>query len=114
MKEAEQRVRELTRAREGNREAPTLLFHFQPGQFVIRRQKRFTKVEARALGPYRVRKVSGAYRQRVTIEPLEGRGRPTTVHASHLIPYEEPYTEPHTIDLGPEDEAEPRTDRPRV
>ena len=62
IKDAKRRVRELTRAREGAREAPTLLFHFQPGQFVIKRQKRFTKVEARALGPYRVRQVSGAYR----------------------------------------------------
>ena len=107
MREVERRVRELTRARESEREAPTLLFHFQPGQLVIKRQKRFTKVEARALGPYRVRRVTGAYRQRVTIEPVEGRGRPTTVHASHLIPFEEPYVEPHTIDLSAGDAAEP-------
>ena len=31
MQEAERRVRELTRACEGAREVPTLLFHFQPG-----------------------------------------------------------------------------------
>ena len=94
MRESELRVRALTRGREENREAPTLLFHFQPGQFVLKRQRHFTKVDARAAGPYRVRRVTGAYRQRVTIEPVDERGRPSIIHASHLVPYEQPYIEP--------------------
>ena len=78
---------------------------------MLKRQRRFTKLDARALGPFRVKRVAGAYRQRITIEPVDGRGRPTTIHASHLIPFEEPYVEPHTIDLSAEDTAEPPSPR---
>ena len=111
MHESEQRLRALTRGREDRRETPTLLFHFQPGQFVLKRHKRFSKVDAKAHGPFRVRWVTGAYRQRVTIEPVNGRGRPSIVHASHLVPFEEPYVEPQMVELGAEGEVEPRSPR---
>ena len=53
---------------------PILLFYFQPGQLVLKRYSCFTKVDTRVCGPFRVRRVIGAYRQRVTIEPVNGRG----------------------------------------
>ena len=74
MCESKQRIRVLTRGHEDKREMPTLLFHFQPSQFVLKRHRRFTKVDTRAHGPLRARQVMGAYRQQVTIEPVNGRG----------------------------------------
>ena len=55
--------------------------------------------------------MTGAYRQRVTIEPVNGRGRPSIVHASHLVPFEEPYVEPQMVELGTEGEVEPHSPR---
>ena len=101
----------LTRGHEDKWEMPTLLFHFQPGQFVLKHHRRFTKVDAMAHGPFRVRRVMGAYHQRVTIEPVNGRGQPTIVHASHLVPCKEPYVEPQTIKQGVEGEVEPHSPR---
>ena len=86
-----------------------LLFHFQPGQFVIKSHRHFTEVDARAHGPFCVQRVTGAYRQKVTIKPVNARGRPTIIHASHLVPSEEPYMEPLTVELGMDREVEPRS-----
>ena len=46
MHKSEQRVKALTRGHEDKQKIPMLLFHFQPGQFVIKRHRRFTKVDA--------------------------------------------------------------------
>ena len=54
MHESERRIRVLTRGHEDKREMPTLLFHFQPGQFVLKHHRCSTKVDARAHGPFRV------------------------------------------------------------
>ena len=54
MRESEQRIRVHTCGREDWRETPMLLFHFQPGQFVLKRHKRFSKVDAKVHGPFRV------------------------------------------------------------
>ena len=72
--ESKRRIRMLTHCHEDKGEMPTLLFHFQPGQFVLKRCRCFTKVDARAHRPFRVRRVMGAYHQRVTIKPVNGRG----------------------------------------
>ncbi len=80
----ERRVREATKPRESDYVHPTMLFHFTPGQIVTRRHRAFSKLDPRTTGPFRVRNISGVYRQRVTIEPIEGanRRRRVTVHAS--------------------------------
>ena len=52
MCESEQYIRMLTCGHEDKREMPTLLFHFQPGQFVLKHHRRFTKVDAQAHGPF--------------------------------------------------------------
>ena len=82
--ELERRIRDETRRWEKELVNPTMLFHFYPGQQVMRRTRPFSKLDAKATGPFKVRKVSGLYRQRVTIEPEEGssRRRPLAVHAS--------------------------------
>ena len=93
---------------------PTMLFHFEPGQIVTRRHRQFSKLDPKTTGPFCVRAVTGVYRQRVTIEPLEeaSRRRRVTVHASQLVPFREPYTEPNEIDLAhdakPEEDPAPR------
>ena len=74
MCKSKQRLCMLTRGHEDKWETPTLLFHFQPGQFVLKHHRRFTKVDARVHGPFRVRSVMGAYRQQVTIEQVNGLG----------------------------------------
>ena len=112
MRESKQRICVLTRSHEDQRKAPTLLFHFQPGQFVFKHHRHFTKVDAKAHGPFPVRRVMGAYRQQATIEPVNGQGRPSIVHASHLVLFEEPYMEPQTVELGVEGEVEPRSPCP--
>ena len=46
----------------------------------------------------------------MTIKPLKGKGRPVTVHASKIVPFAEPYLEPHEFDLElPVGEAPPPT-----
>ena len=57
MCESKQRVCTLTRGHEDKREMPTLLFHFQPGQFILKHHRHFTKVDARAHGPFHIRRV---------------------------------------------------------
>ena len=52
MRESKQCIRMLTRSHEDKREMPTLLFHFQPGQFVLKHHRCFTKVDAKAHGPF--------------------------------------------------------------
>ena len=54
MRESEQHVRALTRGHEDKWEMLTLLFHFQPNQFILKRHRHFTKVDARVHGPFRV------------------------------------------------------------
>lgn len=44
---------------------------FSPGDKVLRRRKVVSKLAPKADGPYEVIRVSGVYRQRVTIRPLE-------------------------------------------
>ena len=100
--ELERRVRDATRRKEKDYVHPTMLFHFQPGQLVTRRHRVFSKLDPKATGPFRVRQVGGLYRQRVTIVPAEptSNQRQVTVHASQLIPFEQPYAEPPLIDIG--------------
>ena len=78
-----------------------MLFYFTPGQLVARRVRTFSKMDPRSLGPFHVRKVSGAYRQRVTIEPIgdQPNKRTVIVHAGHLVPFHEPYVEPAAVDV---------------
>ena len=109
MHESEQHMHALTHVHEDKQETATLLFHFQPGQFILKCHRRFTKVDAREHGPFRVRRVMGAYRQQVTIKLVNGQGRLTIVHARHLVPFEEPYVEPQVFKLGAEEELEPRS-----
>lgn len=116
--EMERRIREASRQREKNQVNPTMLFHFEPGQIVTRRHRAFSKLDPRTTGPFRVRGISGIYRQRITIEPLEGesrgqkRRRRVTVHASQLVPFETPYIEPEDIDVGPEASPPPMPSQP--
>lgn len=48
------------------------------------------------------------YRQKIVIEPVEDDSAPSrrrrrlTVHASQLVPFDEPYIEPEDIDIGPD------------
>ena len=46
MQELEQCMRVLTRGHEDKREMPTLLLHFQPGQFILKQHRHFDKVDA--------------------------------------------------------------------
>ena len=88
MKEMERRIRDATRRSEKNQVSPTMFFHFVPGQLVTRRHRTFSKLNPRTTGPFRVRSVSGLYRQKVQLEPLCGqddtsrRKKLMTVHAS--------------------------------
>ena len=52
MHESKQCIRSLTRSHEDRQETPMLLFHFQPGQFVLKCHRRFTKVDTKAHGPF--------------------------------------------------------------
>ena len=47
---------------------PTIMYHFEPGQLVLRRVKRLTKITPKAIGPYVVLKVGGQFGQKVTIQ----------------------------------------------
>ena len=67
--DSEQRIRKLLREQEAHLVAPSTLFHFQVGQQVIRRQKRFSKIMPRASLPYTVTDVGGQLRQRLTLQP---------------------------------------------
>ncbi len=84
----ERRIRDATRRRERRRESPSTLFHFTPGQIVIRRHRTFSKLDPRKSPPYRVRSVAGVFRQRIMLEPIDVEGqkpawrRRITVHAS--------------------------------
>ena len=109
MHESKQRVRALARGHEDKREMPTLLFHFQPSQLILKHHRRFTKVDARTCAPFGIRRVLGVYCPQVTIKPVHSRGRPTIIHASHLVPFKEPYMEPQTVELGMEGEVELRS-----
>ena len=56
-------------------------------------------------------RVSGMYRQRVTVEPV-GAGlarakRTVIVHAGHLVPLNSPYEEPEVLDLNRDMDPEP-------
>lgn len=110
----ERRVRDATKPREGDQLNPTMLFHFEPGQIVTRRHRAFSKLDPRTTGPFRVRSVSGVYRQRVAIEPVDGASRQkrVTVHASQIVPFEQPYAEPDVIDLS--QDATPEDVTPRA
>jgi hypothetical protein len=66
----EWRIRDATKCQEKTKESPTVLFHFLPGQLVLRRQQTFSKLDSRTSGPFRIRNVTGAYRQRVLIKPI--------------------------------------------
>ena len=50
-----QRIRDL----EKKAIYPTTMYHFEPGQLILRRVKRLTKITPKALGPYVVLKVGG-------------------------------------------------------
>lgn len=88
-----------------------MLFHFQPGQLVIRRHRIFSKMDPRSGGPFRVVRVSGLYRQRVTVEPVNAgparAKRTVIVHAGHLVPLNSPYEEPEVLDLNRDMDPEP-------
>ena len=61
MHESEQCGGALTHGDEDKLKMPTLLFQFQPGQFVFKHYRWFTKVDARAHGPFLVCRVTGVY-----------------------------------------------------
>ena len=67
----ELRLRQRLRKLEGQAEEPLTLFHFGVGEQVLRRRKVIGKLAARAEGPFIITRVSGTYRQRITIRPLE-------------------------------------------
>ena len=54
----------------------------------------FSKLDAKATGPFVVVRVGGQNRQRLTLKLISGQGRNITVHASKVVPYEETYVEP--------------------
>ena len=69
---------------------PTTLFHFQPGELVWRRAKGWlqgSKLQPKAVGPFRVLKFKGLLGQRVLVEALpqvhhKRRREPLWVHAA--------------------------------
>ena len=74
----------------------------------------FSKLDTKSTGPFRVKSIAGVYRQRITVEPVSGpTAKPIVVHASHLVPFQEPYFEPNDVDVEepiaqePEPEQEP-------
>lgn len=111
----ERRIRDATRRREKNLVSPTVMFHFLPGQLVIRRHRLFSKLDPRTTGPFRIRSVTGTYRQRVLLEPINdpsGRKKRLTAHASQLVPFDKPYIEPEDLDFGPDPVSEALPDDP--
>ena len=79
----------------------------------------FSKLDPKSTGPFRVKSISGVYRQRITVEPASGpAAKPLVVHASHLVPFQEPYFEPNDVDVeepiapAPEPEPEPPSPTP--
>ena len=54
MREIKQHVHALTRGHEDKLEKLTLLFHFQPGQFILKCHRLFTKLDAGVHGPFHV------------------------------------------------------------
>ena len=109
--EMERRIRDATRRREKDQVSPTMLFHFIPGQLVTRQHRIFSKLDPRTTGPFRVRHVTGVYRQKVQLEPIDGeasrRKKKLTVHASQLVPFDRPYIEPGEIEISPDAKPEP-------
>ena len=62
MREEESKLRALVRGRETRVETPPTLFHFAIGDKVLRRSRVFSKLDARATGPFEVVKVGGQLR----------------------------------------------------
>ncbi len=60
--EMEWRIRASTRKRERSKVTPTLLFHFFPGQLVVRRHRTFSKLDPKSSLPYRIRSIRGVFR----------------------------------------------------
>jgi hypothetical protein len=101
-------TRAAIRRRAERGEHPTTVFHFTPGQLVLRRVKRLGKIAPKADGPYRVVAVKGLLGQRVMISPeapMSKRKRDLLeVHASTLAPYHGRYAEPEVV--GAEEQLE--------
>ena len=68
---------------------------------MLRRWRPFSKIDAKSSAPVRVVKVSGLYNQRITIEyeTEKGKLRKSVVHASQLIPFDDPYPEAQLIEV---------------
>ncbi len=62
MKDMETRIRRATLSSEKTKVNPTMLFHYMPGQLVLRRHRTFSKMDPRSAGPFIVRSVGGIYR----------------------------------------------------
>ena len=58
-----------------------------------------------------MRAISGVYRQKVTIEPVDpmSKQRKVTTHASQLVPYLKPYRDPVVIDLSQVEKTKTKT-----
>ncbi len=69
--EMEQRICASNRKKLKSEVNPTTLFHYLLGQMVLRRHRTFSKIHPKTSLPYRIRRVSGAFRQRITLEPIE-------------------------------------------
>ena len=94
IKAYEGRQRSLARDKPGS--SPTMVFSFQPGQMVLRRWRPFSKMDAKASGPVIIDRVYGLYNQRVVVKwkDSQGKWRKNHVHASQLIPIDDPFVEP--------------------
>ena len=71
MKNTDNKYKKRIRDLEKKAVYPTTMYHFKPGQLVLRRVKRLTKITPRAIGPYIVLKVGGQFGQKVTIQLRE-------------------------------------------
>jgi hypothetical protein len=67
------------------------LFHFEIGQYVLRRGRAIGKLVPKRDGPFRVTAVKGAFNQRISY--VGQQGRELSIHASKLTPFAGPVDE---------------------
>ena len=84
------------------------LFHFAPGDQVLRQRRVLEKLGAKAKGPFEDFRVTGKFQQQIWIRPLmptlgSHRQRPSpslVVHASQLVPYTAPPLDAQQVEEG--------------